>query len=151
MYSRAGAWLAYAPIFGAQGFALWQTWSRPPAYAWIASGCAIFACGFGLRLWSVRTLGRFFTMEIGIREGHELVERGPYRVLRHPSYTGYLLILAGIAVAYRSWIALAVPVAVTGIFLASRIRQEERMLAQAFGPAYFEYRKRTYRLIPYVF
>lgn len=148
LYSSLKAWAAYAPVFAAQAYACLR---ERTILAWLLPGTAVFAAGYALRIWSIRTLGRLFTMEIGIRGDHRLVESGPYRILRHPSYTGYLLMLAGFGVAARSWIALAVPLAITAVFLTFRIRAEERMLGEALGETYAEYRKRTWRLIPYLF
>jgi protein-S-isoprenylcysteine O-methyltransferase Ste14 len=151
LYSDLKAWIAYTPIFFTQAYALRLIWNRLPHPGWIATGTALFIIGFALRVWSIRTLGRFFTMELGIRKDHALVEKGPYRLIRHPSYTGYLLMLIGIGVAYRSWLAFGIPVGLTIGFLVLRIRQEERLLTQTLGSEYNEYRKRTFRLIPYLF
>lgn len=114
-------------------------------------GVIVFFSGLALRLWSVRILGRLFTFEIGIRPEHRIIEEGPYRFIRHPSYTGYLLILAGISVAYSSWFLFLTTFLSAVGFLLVRIRQEEKMLLSHFGPAYAEYIKRTKRLIPFLY
>jgi len=64
-----------------------------PAWAWM--GCIVMFIGSVLRIWSIRTLGRFFTYEVSIRPGHRLCTRGPYSIVRHPSYTGFILIILG--------------------------------------------------------
>ena len=82
--------------------------------------------GIGLRAWSIATLGRFFQYWIKIQPGHRVVTGGPYRYVRHPSYTGIALVLAGIALACDDvWGLLAVAV-LGGLGLAVRIRAEER-------------------------
>jgi protein-S-isoprenylcysteine O-methyltransferase Ste14 len=150
-YTPLRAFLAYAPIFAAQGFGLWASRPDGPSGASVAAGAAIFFLGLGVRLWAIATLGRLFTMEIGVREGHRIVEDGPYRWVRHPSYAGYLAMLLGIGVALRSWVALAIPLAETAVFQALRIRREEAMLLAHFGDAYRAYMARTKRLVPFVF
>jgi len=123
----------------------------PPPDLWLWLGTAVFLAGCAIRVWAVRTLGKLFTFEIGIRSGHRIVDSGPYRSVRHPSYTGYLLVLAGICVAYASPVCALLTLPGTVIFLVLRIREEERMLRSHFGPAYEEYMKRTKRLIPFLY
>jgi protein-S-isoprenylcysteine O-methyltransferase len=109
---------------------------------------AVFGLGCALRAWSVLVLGRFFTVDVAIHAGHELVARGPYRVLRHPSYTGALLIFFGLGLQLHSWPALLVLVLpLLGVFLR-RIQVEERALAQHFGAAWTAHCERTWRLVP---
>lgn len=108
-----------------------------------------FLAGVALRWWAILVLGRFFTVDVAIHAGHELVERGPYRVLRHPSYTGALLAFAGLGLTFGSWPALAVLVVPVTAVMIARIRIEERALAQNFGEAWREYRVRTWRLVPF--
>jgi protein-S-isoprenylcysteine O-methyltransferase len=113
-------------------------------------GCAAMALGIALRLWSVRTLARFFTIQVAIRDGHRLIRTGPYRLLRHPSYTGSLMTFLGFGCALGSGAALlAVGVPVTLAFLR-RIRVEERVLADAFPADYPDYARTTWRLLPFV-
>src|SRR5215208_1044141 len=68
----------------------------------------LFAAGIALRWWAIVTLGRFFTVDVQIAHDHELVERGPFRVVRHPSYTGVLLAFVGFALSLANWAALLV-------------------------------------------
>jgi hypothetical protein len=68
----------------------------------------LFAAGLLLRWWAIITLGRFFTVDVTIEKDHELVERGPFRIVRHPSYTGVLLAFVGYALSLRNWVALLV-------------------------------------------
>ena len=106
------------------------------------------ALGIALRLWSVRTLARFFTIQVAIRDGHRLIRTGPYRLLRHPSYTGSLMTFLGFGCALGSGAALLTAgVPVTLAFLR-RIRVEERVLADAFPAEYPDYARTTWRLLP---
>jgi hypothetical protein len=91
----------------------------------------LIAAGIALRAWSIATLGRFFQYQIQVQRGHRVVTGGPYRYVRHPSYSGIALVLAGIALACDDvWSLVAVAV-LGGAGLAVRIRAEERQLAGA--------------------
>lgn len=114
------------------------------------TGCTMMALGIAFRWWAVRVLAEHFTVDVDIRPGHRLVRRGPYRWLRHPSYTGALLTFHGFALALGSVVALLlIVVVVTGAFLW-RIHVEEGALKAAFGPAYDDYARETWRLLPWV-
>jgi protein-S-isoprenylcysteine O-methyltransferase len=113
-------------------------------------GVAIVVAGTALRAWAIVTLGRYFRREVTIEPGQRLVRRGPYRVLRHPSYTGILLSVAGIGLAFGSWFSAAVALLVMFAGMLPRIRVEERALAQAFGADYADYANSTARVLPYV-
>jgi protein-S-isoprenylcysteine O-methyltransferase len=113
-------------------------------------GVALVLAGVALRAWAILTLGRHFRREVTIEPGQKLVRRGPYRVLRHPSYAGLVLSFAGFGLAFGSWISAAVAVLLLVAGILPRIRVEERALAQAFGPDYADFANSTARLLPYV-
>jgi protein-S-isoprenylcysteine O-methyltransferase Ste14 len=117
-------------------------------WAPILIGTVILIAGIGLRVWAMLVLGRFFTVTVTIQRDHRVVDSGPYRILRHPSYTGLLVLLVGFGIALGNWLSLlalfALPLA--GILL--RIRVEEAALALALGERYTNYAARTDRLIP---
>ena len=134
-------WLSYRDLW-----AMPAAWQRPLAIA----GCALMATGMPLRWWSVRTLAQFFTIDVAIREGHRIIRSGPYRLLRHPSYTGALMTFWGFGLGLGHWSSLLiVALPVTAAFLW-RIRIEERVLADAFPVDYPAYARETKRLIPYL-
>lgn len=114
-------------------------------------GLILFSTGIFLRLWAIRTLGRFFTFEIGIRSEHRIVKSGPYRWLRHPSYTGYLLLLLGVGVSLKSGLFLLLTWPTALIFLLLRIQNEEQMLHGHFGQEFEEYQKHSKKLIPGIY
>ena len=117
-----------------------------PALRW--AGCALIAGGLALRMWAIRVLARFFTVDVGIRADHQLIDRGPYRWLRHPSYTGVLLAFYGLGIGLGNAASLGVlAVLVTWAFLR-RIHIEEAALRQAFPAGYPAYAARTWRLFP---
>jgi protein-S-isoprenylcysteine O-methyltransferase Ste14 len=133
-----------AEVLGRRGGLPW-----PGGVAWpFAAGIALIAVGLGLRVWSIATLGRFFQFRIKVQPGHQVVAKGPYRYVRHPSYTGLALILAGIALATDDVWSLVVVAVVAGAGLAVRIHAEERQLTQALGAEYEQFAAGRKRLVP---
>jgi protein-S-isoprenylcysteine O-methyltransferase len=121
----------------------------PRALHW--PGLALLLAGLALRMWAVRTLREFFTVDVAIQEGHQLVRTGPYRLLRHPAYTGVLASFAGLGLCSGSWIsAVIIFVPICGAFLY-RIAVEERALRAAFPEAYPAYAAATARLVPWIY
>ena len=114
-------------------------------------GLAVFVLGLLLRWWSIITLGRFFTVQVAIASDHRLIESGPYRVLRHPSYTGALLELLGFALCIGNWLGLMVMFLPVLAAFGWRIHVEEIALGEAFGDAWREYVRRTWRLLPLIY
>jgi protein-S-isoprenylcysteine O-methyltransferase len=123
----------------------------PIADAWRWLGFACWALGLGLRRWAIAALGRFFTVDVSIHGEHQLIQNGPYRWLRHPSYTGFAMILAGIGLMTGHPLALALFLLPPAPGLFWRIRVEEGALRAAFGPTFEAYAKRTWRLIPAIY
>jgi protein-S-isoprenylcysteine O-methyltransferase Ste14 len=119
-------------------------------WRWASVGLVLLVAGAALRLWAIQTLGRLFTYYVSIQEGHEIVRNGPYRFVRHPSYTGGLVGLLGIGVCLESWLSMLVIVLVPLAGILVRIRVEERRLAAAFGEEYERYAAGRQRLIPHV-
>jgi protein-S-isoprenylcysteine O-methyltransferase Ste14 len=113
-------------------------------------GLAIFVVGGVLRVWPIFVLGRRFSGLVAIQPGHELVTDGPYRYVRNPSYLGMMLALVGWALVFRSPVGLLAAVLGLGL-LNQRIESKERMLASEFGDAYADYRRHTWRLVPWVY
>jgi len=108
----------------------------------------LIAIGVGLRVWSIAVLGRFFQYQINVQPGHRVVTGGPYRFVRHPSYTGIALVLAGIALACDDiWSLVAVAV-LGGAGLVVRIRAEERQLTRELGADYERFAAGRKRLVP---
>ena len=133
-----------AQVLGRRGGVLW-----PGGLVWpVVAGLALMVAGIGLRAWSIVTLGRFFQYRIKVQPGHRVVTAGPYRYVRHPSYSGIAMVLAGIALASGDvWSLLAVAV-LGGAGLAVRIRAEERQLTQALGAEYERFAAGRKRLVP---
>ena len=143
-------------IYVALALAVWLSLRRvwPFAPPWRAP---LFACGIGLMLagmalrwWSIAVLARQFTVDVSIRPDHELIQRGPYRWLRHPSYTGALACFSGLALALGDGVAALVLVVPITLAFLHRIRIEEAALTRAFPDDYPAYAARSWRLLPWL-
>lgn len=113
-------------------------------------GIAIMFVGMALRYWAVITLGAFFRTTIETDQEQKVVGSGPYRIIRHPSYCGWLLVCLGYGVAVQNWLSLSAAFLLPLAALLYRIQVEEQVLVSSLGKAYFEYQKRTKRLIPWI-
>jgi protein-S-isoprenylcysteine O-methyltransferase Ste14 len=123
----------------------------PQQRSFVFAGVVLFVAGLLLRWWAIITLGRFFTVDVTIEKDHELVERGPFRVVRHPSYTGVLLAFVGFALSLGNWAALLVILLPIGAAFIHRMNVEEDALTGALGPQYIDYMRRTKRLVPFIY
>lgn len=111
---------------------------------------ALLIGGLVLRWAAILYLGRFFTMNVAIHDGHALVQWGMYKFVRHPSYTGMLLAFLGLGVSYWNWLSMLSLMIPITCAVANRILTEERALRTAFGAEYDAYSARTKRLIPWL-
>ncbi len=114
-------------------------------------GCCLFVPGVVLRWYSVIYLGRFFTTNVAIAADHRLIDSGPYRFVRHPSYAGSALAVFGLALSFQNWASLLIIFLPFCAITLWRIHIEERALTSAFGQAYRDYTCRTSRLIPLIY
>ena len=110
---------------------------------------AICALGSFVAIWSRKTLGAEWSQDVELKQGHKLVERGPYSLMRHPIYTGHLLMGLGTAIASGLLVAFAGLVSFVVSFWI-KLSQEERLLLRCFPDEYPEYKARVKALIPYV-
>jgi len=115
---------------------------------WLIVGGAIAVAGLAVRISAKRSLARQFTYQVQILPGHELVERGLYRRIRHPAYLGQLVILAGAGIALGSWLSIVALLTLAGAAFAWRMHVEEAALRSRFPVEYPAYCARTRRLIP---
>ncbi len=111
-------------------------------------GLTLIWGGILLRGWAIVTLGRFFKLVVVIQDDHRVIEHGPYRWLRHPSYLGATITLLGIGVAGGTWLGAIIMLCGPLAAFAVRIRVEERALLLALGDDYAAYARQTARLIP---
>ena len=122
----------------------------PSSTALGALGAALALAGIAFAIWARLALGRNWSgLVMGVREGHELVQSGPYAIVRHPIYAGMLLAMLGTALTIGTLTAyLGVAAGLAGILV--RVAIEERMMAAEFGTAHAAYRERTKKLVPLV-
>jgi protein-S-isoprenylcysteine O-methyltransferase len=144
----AGIFVAQSRFLRDHG--LWM-FELPRGQAVTVAAVVLFAAGLSLRWWAIITLGRFFTVDVTIEKDHELVERGPFRWVRHPSYTGVLLAFLGWALTLRNWAAIAVVLVPIFVAFVRRMNVEEDALRGALGERYAKYMTRTKRLVPGVY
>jgi protein-S-isoprenylcysteine O-methyltransferase Ste14 len=137
-----------AGVFVAQN---WHAGALPNGRMFKVTGVVLFAAGLIFRWWAIVTLGRFFTVDVTIEKDHELVERGPFRLVRHPSYTGVLLAFVGFALTLRNWGAILIVMAPIFVAFVRRMNVEEEALRGALGGRYLAYMRRTKRLVPGVY
>lgn len=114
-------------------------------------GIGLIISGMVLRLIAVISLGRFFTVNVAIREGHTVKRDGMYKYVRHPSYSASLLSFLGFGISMNNWVALLVVFVPVTIAFLYRIQVEETMLSEALGADYVEYKKHTKRLVPGIY
>jgi protein-S-isoprenylcysteine O-methyltransferase Ste14 len=107
--------------------------------------------GLAVRWTAILTLGKAFSANVAIQESQTIQRSGLYRIVRHPSYLGMLIIVVAIGVHSRNWLGLAVVMVPTTAALLYRIHVEEIALREAFGAEYTDYSKSTKRLIPGIY
>ena len=152
-----GSWVILVGTIGL-GFILWALLPDDvPAAAntrasvflfWV--GIALVYAGLALRLYAIKVLGRYFTTSVAVAASQQVVEDGPYRLIRHPSYTGLLIMFLGFGLSSANWLSLLALIGCVLIGISYRIHVEERVLQEHLGQRYQEYMRRTKRLIPFV-
>jgi len=121
-----------------------------PAPVVFTAGVVILLAGLVLRGWSFKVLGQYFTHVVMVSSDQPVIASGPYRVLRHPSYTGIILIAIGVGLASANWADLAGLFLLTLTPLLWRIHVEEAALAATVGDRYRAYAAQHKRLVPLV-
>lgn len=146
-------WLAIGPsialgVYFAFSLPAWRfSWAE----RYYAAGFGIFVLGLIVRWAAIIYLGRFFTTDVAIAAEHRLIDTGPYRWIRHPSYTGSLLSTLGFAICLGNWASLIVINVPVFIVIWWRMQVEEQALIEAFGERYRIYMQITNRLVPFVY
>ncbi len=127
----------------------WIAWASIPLPDWLRwLGFVAALLGFGLLEWSQRSLGASWSDAPSLLEGQELVERGPYRWVRHPIYTAFLIILGATLPISANGLVGGAWLVMTSLDIRARIRVEEQLMVDRFGEAYRDYMRRTGRLLP---
>ena len=120
----------------------------PAPNAFAAAGIVVLWVGLAVRVWAVLTLGGSFSTFIQVDADQAVVTSGPYRWVRHPSYTGLLLVALGFGVAAGNWLSLAICAVIPLLGLLPRIAIEESELARVLGDEYRSYQRATHRIVP---
>ena len=118
---------------------------------WFAGGIAALLAGSALRKHCWRMLGKYFTGDVKIAADQPVIEEGAYRWVRHPSYTGGMLMYLGTGLAMTNWLSMVIIGMLTSLAYVYRVRVEERALAARIGMPYREYMRRTKRFVPFIF
>lgn len=142
--SSAGAALAVS------GWANQVSWLAASGGVLFA-GLGVTALGAGLRFWAIQALGSSFTLTLQVPPAQSLVQAGPYRYIRHPSYLGGEMALFGLGLTFGNALSAALmslPMLAAHLW---RMSLEERMMAAALGPAWQQYARKTARMIPGIF
>jgi protein-S-isoprenylcysteine O-methyltransferase Ste14 len=143
------SWLAFPAAFTV------APWSRfvltTHRLVWFALGLAILLAGSALRQYCFRTLGRYFTGNVKVQADQPVIQHGLYRFVRHPSYTGGILMYFGTGLALTNWLSVLILVGMGVATYSYRVRVEEQALGNSIGQPYLEYMQRTKRFIPFVF
>lgn len=115
---------------------------------WAIVGIALFVVSISFRLYAISVLGRFYSHRVRVTEGHQIINTGPYRFLRHPAYTGMIFGHLGVLIFFFNWVTLAVYACMFVPSIVARILVEEKVLFQIKG--YPEYAKDRKRVVPFV-
>jgi protein-S-isoprenylcysteine O-methyltransferase Ste14 len=114
-------------------------------------GMAICIIGFAIRWTAIVQLGRMFTVDVAITDNHTLKTSGLYNIVRHPSYLGLLLIIAGLAICLDSVLSFLIVFIPSFWAISNRIAVEEQALISEFGEQYISYKKRVSKIIPKIY
>jgi protein-S-isoprenylcysteine O-methyltransferase Ste14 len=121
------------------------------SYEFETTGIIIIYIGIVIRFIAIKQLGRFFTVDVTIRENHQLMQRGFYSVLRYPSYSGALLSFLGFGFSLNNWLGLPIAFIPVLFMFIHRINTEENVLTEQFGEQYTTYINKTKRIILFVY
>jgi protein-S-isoprenylcysteine O-methyltransferase Ste14 len=135
--------VSIANAFASSGF-------TPLPIASFYVGLVMMLLGMAFRFWAVATLRSFFSYTVQIKEGHHVIESGPYRFVRHPAYAGSLLTIVGVGFALQSWGAVLLIALMFLMAFGYRMTVEEKALVDSLGEEYLSYAKRVKRIIPFI-
>jgi protein-S-isoprenylcysteine O-methyltransferase Ste14 len=150
---RGGVVMVNVCVVGGQILGFGLAWWHRAEFAvgvWplFGVGLVLMTIGIFVRQWSIITLGRLFTVDVRVHSAQSVVDRGPYRWVRHPSYAGLIIFNAGLGLALSNWAALAMVLVLPTIGLVTRIRSEERALFAQLGDEYRRFADTRRRLVP---
>ncbi|WP_123053363.1 isoprenylcysteine carboxylmethyltransferase family protein [Clostridium sp. JN-1] len=121
----------------------------PHSFFWV--GIIFMSVGIVIRCWAVFTLRKFFSLSVIVESKQSIVSSGPYKLIRHPAYTGTILTLIGISISIKSIMSILTALIIISVVYGYRIKIEEKVLINSFGKEYLNYINKTWKLIPWVF
>lgn len=124
------------------------SWQR---YALFFLGLTVMLLGVALRWYAIGVLGRYFTWDVVVSRDQPVIQHGPYRLIRHPAYSGTFLTMLGLGLVMTNWASLICLLVCVFLGHTYRVRIEEKALIQTIGQPYREYMRHTKRFIPWVF
>lgn len=131
--------------------AAWLPWAsiEPPRLA-LDLGTVLLILGRLFRRYCIRLLGRYFTAAVSVIPGQPVIERGPYRWIRHPGYTAGFIMYLGMGLALGNWLSVLAFVLLILTVYPRRVKAEEAALLNTLGEPYRQYMLRTKRYIPFI-
>jgi protein-S-isoprenylcysteine O-methyltransferase Ste14 len=144
-----GMWIV---LLASYALAFVTGWGFPPRLQLplFAAGTSLILLGSLLRRYCWRTLGEYFTGDVRARHDQPVIRSGPYRLIRHPSYTAAMMMFVGIGLSLGSWVSLVLLTVAAIVVYGYRVRVEERVLLATIGDSYGSYMKECKRFIPYI-
>ncbi|HVN16604.1 MAG TPA: isoprenylcysteine carboxylmethyltransferase family protein [Anaerolineales bacterium] len=136
-----GVWIAYLQT------QFTVTWEGGIVFS---IGIVLMLTGVVFRWYSISILGKYFSQKVAVRPGQKVIQDGPYRLIRHPSYSGSILTMFGAGLAFTNWLSLVAVMVLALIGYGYRIWVEEMTLISELGEPYREYMKHTKRIIPFI-
>ncbi len=148
-WSYAAFHVLHALIYVLSGWEFFY-WRRDGDFSWAIAGVglALFAVSLIMRLMAIRTLGKMWSLNLEIREGHQLVTAGIYQWMRHPAYSAIMAEVIAIPLVANAYITLLIPLLLYVPLLLTRWRREEREMITKFGRQYEEYRRQVWAFLP---
>lgn len=119
-----------------------------PYYLIVSTGLFIYLAGLIIRWTSIIQLKNAFTVDVAINKEHDLKTDGLYKIVRHPSYLGLLMVFTGLALSMNGIYSFFIITCPVFLVIMYRIHVEEKVLTEAFGEAYLDYSKKTRKIIP---
>ena len=139
------AWFVVLPIADRRGIGIVNS----EVIRWL--GLGLFAASLLLRIESIRSQGKQFSMHVALQEGHRLATGGPYRWVRHPAYLSFIGMVLGISLVFGNVLLGLVMTVINTFWLSGRMRDEEMLMLEEFGEEFSRYRRKTRKLIPFVY
>ena len=110
-----------------------------------------YPLGVLLRYVSIIYLGKHFTRDVEVSKTQELVSKGPYRLLRHPSYLGLFLLTISVPLFFQNWLMIIISSVSIFLILNQRMQIEEKLMTDVIGKNYTTWKRKRYRFIPWIY